>query len=298
MKDEPSFSVREQAPKAWIEDDFPKSARIALLHLLYDLIDKSYVENWVCIDRKLRRIAREDPDDSYDRAEAKTSVKNILESLDWAKVFDFLETLYAKLSSEVWGYDDLGNSRDVVMSREDVQIYIAAELEGIFLEEHLGYSFVKGQVRRRGHKHTRRQIAKVHFVLGDPRLDEALKHYVKARDYFEDPKKLDYENVVKDAVCAVEAAARSLFPKIKANTLGEIVKHLAGNSDGRLPGALAQTITGIYAFRCSAQSVAHGGTKGGKVTKDNVEYVLAVCASQIIFLYELATPADDPDPPL
>ncbi|MNV74658.1 hypothetical protein D3C71_1678980 [compost metagenome] len=55
-----------------------------------------------------------------------------------------------------------------------------------------------------------------------------------------------------------------------------------------VPKALTQTLTGIYAFRSGAEGVAHGATTGGKVSADITEYVLAVCASQIIFLVDLA----------
>ena len=97
----------------------------------------------------------------------------------------------------------------------------------------------------------------------------------------------DYENVVKEAVCAVEAVARVLFPDGRP-TLGEVVKSLAGSEPGQIPKTIANTFHGMYGFRNSGEGVGHGGTKGGASTKEIAEYAFAVSASQIIFLVDFA----------
>jgi hypothetical protein len=124
-------------------------------------------------------------------------------------------------------------------------------------------------------------------VLGDPRLAGARKHYDKALQFFRNPSKPDYENTVKEAVCAVEAAGKALFPSAKAATLGDLSKWLVTTKDVSVPKALCQTLTGIYAYRSGGDGVGHGGTEGGPATVEVAEYVLAVCASQIIFLVDV-----------
>lgn len=75
-------------------------------------------------------------------------------------------------------------------------------------------------------------ITRAEVVLGDPRLDEARKHYAKAVKYFRHASSPDPENAVKEAVCAVEAAAKSLFPDTKPKTLGDVVKAITGSEEG------------------------------------------------------------------
>jgi hypothetical protein len=105
----------------------------------------------------------------------------------------------------------------------------------------------------------------------------------------------DPENVVKEAVCAVEATARALFPS-GGSTLGEVVKSITGNGIAQVPKPIARTFEGLYGFRNAGDGVGHGGAEGGPATKELSEYALAVAASQIIFLVDLAA-ASEPDIP-
>jgi len=297
MTVKPPFSRREAGSKAWIQNDLPDTARIAISHLLYDLVDRQYVGGWIDIDKEARRIAREEPL-NYDRGKVASSqnaclsTENILKALSWNKVFDFCERLHTHLAAEVSRWDSFTNEYDIQTNREEVQRYIADELQRIFLEEHLAYSFVQGEVRRRGRSHTRQQVAKAEPTLGDPRLNDAREHYAKALRYFEHPSKPDFENVVKEAVCAVEAAARHLFPQTNSKTLGEVIRQIKGAREGQLPKPLADTITGLYAYRSAGEGVSHGGTDGGRATQAIAEYTLAIAASQIILLHEIASTAE------
>jgi hypothetical protein len=58
--------------------------------------------------------------------------------------------------------------------------------------------------------------------------------------------------------------------------------------DVSVPKALGQTLTNIYAYRCGGDGVGHGGADGGPATVEVAEYVLAVCASQIIYLVDVS----------
>lgn len=292
MESKIPFSCRTIKSK-WVQNDFPNTARTALIHLLYDLVDQQYVNGWIDIDKELRRIAREQPR-SYDRQlvisedEARISAENILESLDWAKIFDFCERLYSPLASDVRSWDGHYNDWEINTSIEEVRKYINTEVQRLFFEENLSYSFIEGEVRQRGRSHTKTQILKAEPTLGDPRLNNARVHYAKALAYFEHSSKPDFENAVKEAVCAVEAAARQLFPQTDGKTLGEIIKRIKGTQAGQLPKPLADTIIGLYAYRNSGDGVSHGGSDGGKVTRFIAEYALALAASQIILLHEVA----------
>ena len=129
-------------------------------------------------------------------------------------------------------------------------------------------------------------------MLADTRLQNARKHFDKALQFFRHPTRPDYENSVKEAVCAVEAAGKALFPMAKAATLGDLAKWLASTDEVSVPKAICQTIVGVYAFRSGGDGVGHGGATGGKASLEVSEYIVAVCASQIIYFIDLANAMD------
>lgn len=288
---EPPFSARNRGHHRHIDNAFPATARTALLHLLYDLVSKQYVEGWPAIANELQRIGRLAPS-NYDRGSisdqrtSKADAENALVSLEWDKAFDFCERLHGRLARAIGYYDQ--SEYVVTKAREEVQAYIADEIQQIFVEEGFAFEFSGGAVRRRGRKHTVDLTTRAQFVLGDTRLASAKRHYEKALQFFRNPSEPDYENTVKEAVCAVEATGRALFPAAKASTLGDLAKWLVTSQDVSIPKALGQTFTAIYAFRSGGEGIGHGGSSGGAATAEVAEYVLAVCASQVIYLVDLA----------
>lgn len=287
----PPFSARNGGAHRQIDRAFPQSARNGLLHLLIDLVDKNYVAGWSELARELQRIGRLPPTE-YEKSKAASIYKakedsmSALTALSWDKTYDFCERLHNHLACSV-GYT-WNEEFTETTPRTEVQAYIAEELQRLFIEEGLAFEFTEGLVRRRGRKHTVDITTRAQVVLGDPRLAGARKHYDKALNFFRNPSNPDYENAVKEAVCAVEAAGKVLFAAAKATTLGDLAKWLTSAKDVSVPKALAQTITGIYAYRSGGDGVGHGGSEGGVATADVAEYVLAVCASQIIYLVDVS----------
>lgn len=262
---------------------------MGLLNLICALVAHSYVA-WKEILRELERIARATPG-SYTGKESESfyihTAEELLTELSWEKVYDFCERLYSHLAREV-GFMNEFHEFEVTTPKSEVQEFIGLELQRLFLEEGLAFDFSEGVVQRRGKKHTSEKISQAEVVMGDSRLLAARKHYKKALQFFRAPSDPDFENTVKEAVCAVEAAGKALFPEAKAATLDDLAKWLVTNGGIRLPKALSQTLTGLYGFRSGGTAVAHGGASGGTVTLELAEYVLAVAASQIILLFDLA----------
>lgn len=285
------FSARNKGAHRQIDAAFPASARIGLLHLLLDLIDRKFVDDWISLAREFQRIARLPPTE-YDNSktagfqQAKRDAEEALAGLSWDKAYDFCERLHNYLAREVGYY--YNDEYEVTTPKNEVQAFIASELQRLFSEEELAFEFTEGLVRRRGRKHTVDVTTRAQVVLGDIRLAGARRHYDKAMQFFRSPAKPDYENCVKEAVCAVEATGKTLFPEAKAATLGDLAKWFASTKEVNVPKALAHTITGIYAYRSGGDGVGHGGAAGGAATPEVAEYVLAVCASQIIYLVDVS----------
>jgi hypothetical protein len=231
---------------------------------------------------------------SIDRA--RETAEGLLLDLPWERAYDFCERLYGHLTQDVTTWDQEFDSVTVVAARSEVQSYVADELSRLFLEESLAFEFSDGRVARHDRAHTSTKVTRAQVVLGDPRLESARKHFNKALKYFRHVSQPDPENAVKEAVCAVEATARILFPSPGAKTLGAIVKSITGTDAGKLPQAIAQTFHVLYGFRSGGEGVGHGGTAGGAATQDIAEYALALAASQIILLVDLANSQEDEVP--
>jgi len=283
----PPFSARNRGPHEQIDNDCPATTRIGLLHLVSRLDSKDFLA-WARATEELERIARVRPGSSGD-------AEQLLLGLRWEKVFDFCERLYGHLPKDVNRYNRHTEEWEHVASKGEIQQYIANELQQLFLEEHLAFEFSNGLVRRRGRRHTAEQVSRAELVLGDPRLSAALAHFNKALRYFRNVSEPDPQNVVKEAVCAVEATGRALFPAAGA-TLGDVVKTITGSEMGQLPKPIANTFHGLYGFRSGGEGVGHGGASAGPVTKELAEYSLALAASQIVLLVDLATTLE-PDVP-
>jgi hypothetical protein len=294
MPDDPTrpFSSRNRGVHAQIDRDFPEAARIGLLHLLYAGLEKRYLNGWGEIALELQRIARIAPvpyaPTSESEDAAQSDAKDLLMKLPWERGYDFCERLYGHLAREV-GWQDEDGIYNVKVPRSEVQMFFAHELQRLFLEENLAFEFSGGLVQRRGIRHTVDRVSRAEVVLGDPRLERARKHFSKALRYFRDVSKPDPENAVKEAVCAVEAAAKVLFPEAKGATLDDVIKSLEGNKAGDLPKAIGRTLTGLYGFRNGGDGVSNGGASGGPATPAVAEYALGVAASQIILLVDLAS---------
>jgi hypothetical protein len=281
------FSARNRRDAVPIDNDFPPSARTGLHHLLSEGVRKEYLESWAAIAMELQRIARRPPKTyaRHDSIEVREDATKMLQNLAWERVFDFCERIHSYLAKEVGYRADMDNFV-VTASKSDVQAFFANELQRLFQEENLAFEFRDGLVQRRGRRHTVDQVSKAEAVLAAEQLNAARKHFAKAKGYFRDRNKPDPENAVKEAVCAVEAAAKDLFPDANATSLDDSIKWLTRT--GKLPKTIGQTLTGLYGFRGTGQGVAHGGTTGGEATTSIAEYVLASAASQIILLVDLA----------
>jgi AbiJ N-terminal domain 4 len=278
------FSARNRGLRVRIDNTCPETVRTGLFYLLKDLVERRFVPGWKEVKTELARIDRFDPS-------TETTAQQLLSEMEWDKVFDFCERLHNHLAQEVTSrnFDEV----DVIVPRSEVQKFIATELQGLFLEENLAFEFSNGLVRRRGRRNTTEQIARAELVLGDPRLSSALKHYKKALQFFRNVPEPDFENAVKEVVCAVEATARALFPD-GGSTLGRVVNSITGTEAGKLPEPIAKTFHGLFGFGNGGEGVRHGGTTGGAATKELAEYVLAVAACQIVLLVDLAVYEDIP----
>jgi hypothetical protein len=176
----PPFSARKRGAQVQIDNDCPETTRMGLLHILCQLVELKYVEDWREVVGELQRIGRVSP--HFDPTFARSTTEELLTTLAWDKIFDFCERLYGHLAQEVTRYS-LDNEPEILAPMSAVQECIASELQRLFLEENLAFEFSSGLVRRRGRRHTAIQVARSELVLGDPRFSSARTHFIKALKY-------------------------------------------------------------------------------------------------------------------
>ena len=291
-KQQTPFSARTRDANKAAPVGFPETARRGLLHSIDGLIRRGCVSGWDDVARELRRIARVSPIELESYSALPQQSDALLMALPWERAIDFCERLHDHLSKGVYDHDE----GRYVVTPESAKQFIAEELQRLFQEEGLPFEMRDGCVHRRGRRHSVEMIAQAQVVLGDPRLVGARRHYRKAREFFENPRTPDYENCVKEAVCAVEAAGKALFPAARASTLDELLKWLTSDQRGLIPKTVAKSVGGLYAFRGGGEGVVHGGAGGGTPTAGVAEFAMAVCASSIILLVDVSAEHDEDIP--
>ncbi len=286
------FSRRNREHEPRVRDDFPETARTALLYLLVRLNDERYLKGGMpAAMKEVSRLARIRLSHALvlGAGDDTQPAEVLFHELPWQRVFDFCERLYSTLatSTTVLNIDMETMVED--KSVQEVRLEIEREIQNLFDEENLDYEFVEGKVVRATTSHTTNILAKADVALASPDLSEARVHFRKAQNFFKDKENPDYRNAAKEAVCAVEAAAKRLFPG-DGNTLDEVIKRL--QKDKILDATIAKSFTGIYAFRNSGKGVAHGEGTGAEATRPIAEFVLDSAASQILLLAALHAEQD------
>lgn len=289
------FSVRNCGAQTQIDNDCPEKVRIGLIHIIHRLDGRGWL-GWPVVAEDVRRLAGVTP--TYKNyASADAVAGELLLKIPWDRIFDFCEHLHNDLPKDMVLFDEELQKHRLVTSKSEIQRYISDELRLLFVQENLAFEFSNGLVQRRGRRHTADKISRAGLVLGDPKLSAARFHFNKALGFFRNVSQPDFENAVKEAVSAVEAAAQVLFSTEDVQ-LDKIIKSIAGSGTGKIPKPIANTFYGLYGFRGSGKGVAHGnaGAGAGAATKEIAEYALAVAASQIVFLVEFSS-ALEPDVP-
>ena len=270
-----------------ITNDFPKSARIGLNYIIDDLLEKNFLHKeydynfrYQYINHEIGRLCRDI------NIVSDALIHPLLYQMEWVKVYELIERLYFKLES-VNKYDINGNFEYEITSIGEVQDYFIKEIKNLIIEEKLGYDFNQGIFMRKGYIQTTKSVNKVMSVLTDPKLTKTRTHYMKAIEYFYNMKNLDYENTIKESVCALEASLIALYsPKIAKN-FDAAIRNLEGDDIKQAPAPIIESIIKIYGYRNSGSGVAHATDKGLKVSAKEAELVIALTASYITYFYSL-----------
>lgn len=279
--------------KPLIDSDFPESARTALWFVLKRSVELNRSEGWYRIAEELLRLHRIKK--SYKDDEASDLSYNILNQLEWTKVYIFCERVYEKLLTEKIEYDYNGNP-ETIIELEEVRRDFETDINQFLGEESIVYRMNNGQFYRPGRYHSQKITSKAYRVLQDPILNDARRHFAKAKMFFEKAPEPDFPNAIKEAVSAMEAATKHLFPT-KQKDFEKIIKDIRDANGESIPPTIINGLLSPYRFRGAGNGIAHGGGTGGSATAAIAEWTLTVVAASIIYLRDIAQSHELEPPP-
>jgi hypothetical protein len=113
----------------------------------------------------------------------------------------------------------------------------------------------------------------------------ATRHISTALAMLSNRNSPDYRNCIKESISAVEAAAKIVSGKEKAD-LKEALAIL--EKSGKLHGALQKSYTFLYAYTSDAQGIRHALMDEPNLTAADAKYFLLVCTSFVNYLKTIA----------
>lgn len=283
------FNVRNGIHMNVVTNDFPKETRNALYIILTRFVDKCCISGgWYNLCKELYRTCRYELNYT-EQQEYEPIFKEGLYKASWNKVFMFIERVYDVYLDEVLLYDRNGDPYDCAYTKDEVKEEFSKEINTLLLEDNIAFEFQNGEFYRRGRAITQKSIMRVGTVLGDNRLQKVKKHFLKALEFFRSKDKPDYENTIKEAICALELTFDVLSGKKISKDFASMVKQFEGNSEKQIPSPIIQSMIKIYGYRNSGEGVSHGIDKGLRVTELEAELILNIAATNITYLYDFFT---------
>lgn len=267
-----------------IDNDFPTSARSALICLFEILDQKGYLisQSEILLElRRIGRIAKSNVDES-EGLNFQNQLTKYITNLKWFQVINFCERVYSRLLQGTYPDFD-GNFKNIT----EVRDFFVSEINVILDEENLAFQFSGGTFHRRGKAQTQKSIKIVGQVLSNPRLNKVRTHYIKARNFFDKRPEIDSENCVKEALCALEAAIEILTGKNGSKEFDTSIRKLLGNTSNKIPIPIGESMIKIHAYRGSGQGVAHAATLGNRVEPVDAELIMSLVASYITYLVDV-----------
>jgi hypothetical protein len=273
--------------------DFPETARIGLWHVLNSAVRSDVTRGWAEIANELLRLRRVRYE--YEADTASDVVFSELMKLNWEHVYEFCERVYSRLlRADV--YEGYQGSFEVITGLEDARQAYESDINQLFGEENIAYRMAGGELYRPGRAHSQRVAVAAQKVLQDPRLHSARVHFSKAQKFFEKPIEPDFPNAIKEAVAALEAATKALFPTTPAD-LEKALRQIRDANDQPIPPTIVKGVLSTYHFRGAGEGVAHGSGEGGRPTAALAEWILTTAAASIIYLRDIALEIEDEEPP-
>lgn len=232
------FSARPRPPRAKA-DEVPDSIRVKLVPLIDDFRGGKGLPGAYTIGPALyEALGRIPPQPTGDMH----MIRELFRKAEWWEIYDLAESLLKMCGR-----------------REEM----ASRIETIFSEANVPYAMTADGIVWRFSEPAIEAITETERLLvEEPALKGPAQQWKKAVAHLS-ARPPDTENCIKDAIGAVEGAARILSGHEK-ETLSKIIFPFAKEID--VHSTLAVIVDKLYAYRGDEQAVAHGATKALKAT--------------------------------
>ena len=148
-------------------------------------------------------------------------------------------------------------------------------INDLFEEYSVGYRILEKKISKLTDQN---EIAEVLQALNSPVI-EANTHISKAHNLLSNPRYCDYQNSIKEAICAVETMAKYVTG-IENGTLGACIKDI--NKRHQLHPALRESILKLYGYCSDCDGIRHGAKPGSEVNSPTVseaKFILVMCSA-------------------
>ncbi|WP_232356142.1 AbiJ-NTD4 domain-containing protein [Burkholderia vietnamiensis] len=182
---------------------------------------------------------------------------------DWYGVYDFLDFL---IRLRRFSGEDLGRAVDWVLAKE-----LAA------------YRVVNQQIVP---VTSEQEVHALEAALSDKgTFAQVSAHLATALAHLSNRQNPDYRNSIKESISAVEAIAKIVSGKDKAE-LGDALATL--EKTGKLHGALRKGYTALYGYMSDANGIRHALMDEPNLTGEDAKYFLIACTAFVNYLKTLA----------
>lgn len=153
-----------------------------------------------------------------------------------------------------------------------------------FKKEYVGYRFIDKIIVRISDEI---EISSINEAIDCP-YDEVRGHLKKANTLLADRNNPDYENSIKESICAVEAICEIILnAKGKDATLGAMLKQLERNGV-QIHSALKEAFNKLYGYTNDANGIRHAGDIGGPAsTFEEAKFMLVSCCAFVNYLISI-----------
>jgi|GEM_PF-1117249 len=163
---------------------------------------------------------------------------------------------------------------DLNYRENELETYIHL-INDLFEKYLVGYRVVEKKISKLTDQNEIREVLQ---ALNSPVI-EASTHINKAHNLLSNPRYYDYENSIKEAICAVETMAR-FITGIESATLSECIKKL--DKIYPLHPALKESILKLYGYCSDCAGIRHGSKPGSNEyipTAYDAKFILVMCSS-------------------
>lgn len=248
-----------------------------LKNSIWNFIYSQYTSQWdywIPLSKFIAQFFRKTPVDElpYSDYDCREWVKGYFYSLEWYKVYEFIEFMVENNSKIL----------DRPQLRGDKLIHV---YNIIFEKELSGYRFISGVLAPISNPTETSEISDAIETTTRTGMLGAHQHLETALKLFGKKPEPDYRNAIKEAVSAVESMVKQLSNSDSQGLTGAL---LALEEKLEIHGALKQGFIKLYGYTSDENGIRHAILDEPNVGFDEAKYMIVSCSAFVNYLISKA----------